>query len=117
MRKPWCFILSGGVAGAINGLFGGGGGAVLVPALHKLGGLNTQKSFATSVAIILPLCALSAGIYLARGVLDWNTALPYLLGGAVGGWAGGKWFRGVHPVWLKRGFGLLLIWGGIRCLL
>ena len=37
------------------------------------------------MAIILPLCALSAVIYFARGQLELLTALPYLLGGLLGG--------------------------------
>ena len=44
-------------------------------------------------------------------------ALPYLIGGTVGGWAGGKWFKGVKMPWLKRSFGLLLIYGGVRSFL
>ena len=38
-------------------------------------------------------------------------------GGTVGGWAGGKWFKGVKMPWLKRAFGLLLIYGGVRSFL
>jgi len=35
----------------------------------------------------------------------------------VGGWAGGKWFKGMKMTWLKRAFGLLLIYGGVRSFL
>ena len=70
-----------------------------------------------SAAVILPLCALSAAVYLLRGGLDLSAALPYLIGGTVGGWAGGRLFKGVRLPWLKRGFEALLIWGGLRCLL
>ena len=69
------------------------------------------------MAVILPLCALSVAIYLFRGGLDFMTALPYLVGGTGGGWAGGKWFKGMKLPWLKRAFGLLLIYGGVRSLL
>ena len=65
----------------------------------------------------MPLCALSVGIYLFRGGLDVMAALPYLIGGTAGGWAGGKWFKGVKILWLKRAFGLLLIYGGVRSFL
>ena len=110
-------LAAGAAAGLTNGLFGGGGGSVLVPLLTRLCGLDQRRAFATSVAVILPLCALSAALYLWRGGLDLGAALPYLLGGALGGWAGGKWFRGVKLPWLKRAFGLLLISGGVRNLL
>ena len=85
--------------------------------LTRVCGLDQRRAFATSVAVILPLCALSAAVYLLRGGLDLSAALPYLIGGTVGGWAGGRLFKGVRLPWLKRGFGALLIWGGLRCLL
>lgn len=117
MGEKLRYAVAGGLAGAANGLFGGGGGSILVPLLTGPCRLEQRRAFATSVAVILPLCALSAGIYLVRGSLDWAMALPYLIGGALGGWIGGKWFRGVKLTWLKRGFGLLLLYGGVRCFL
>ena len=111
------YLLAGAAAGLTNGFFGGGGGSVLVPALTRLCGLEQRRAFATSVAVILPLCALSAAIYLLRGGLEPGAALPYLLGGAAGGWRGGRRFKGVRVSWLRRGFGLLLIYGGVRCVL
>ncbi len=111
------FALAGAAAGLANGFFGGGGGSVLVPLLTRTCGLSQRQAFATSVAVILPLCVLSAGIYLFRGGLDWMAALPYLIGGTLGGWLGGRWFRGMKMAWLKRLFGLLLLYGGVRCFL
>ena len=111
------YLLAGAAAGLTNGFFGGGGGSVLVPVFTRLCGMEQRKAFATSVAVILPLCALSVVIYLFRGGLDLWTALPYLLGGAAGGWAGGKLFQGIRVSWLRKGFGLLLIYGGMRCFL
>ena len=113
----WKFALAGALTGAANGFFGGGGGCILVPLLTKLCGLEGRKAFATSVAVILPLCLLSLSIYLMRGGLAWMTALPYLIGGGLGGFLGGKCFGGVKLPWLRRGFGLVLMIGGARCLL
>lgn len=117
MKKKWRYVLAGGLAGVANGFFGGGGGSILVPALTKLCKLEQKKAFATSIAVILPLCVLSVGIYLLRGSLDVMTALPYLIGGSIGGFVGGKIFKGTKVNWIKRGFGLLLILGGLRCIL
>ena len=111
------FALAGGLSGIANGYFGGGGGSILVPLLTKVCRLDQRKSFATSVAVILPLCALSVCIYLFRGKLQLLTALPYLMGGLLGGWLGGKLFKGVKVDWLRRLFGLLLLYGGVRCFL
>ena len=116
-REKFRWLLAGGLAGLVNGFFGGGGGSVLVPLLTQLCKLDQRRAFATSVAVILPLCVLSAAIYLARGRLDVMAALPYLLGGTLGGWLGGRWFRGMKIAWLKRLFGALLLYGGARCLL
>ena len=116
-REPLKFSISGALAGVANGLFGGGGGSILVPLLTRLCRLDQRTAFATSVAVILPLCVLSAAVYLFRGGLDIMAALPYLIGGAAGGWLGGKWFRGMNMPWLRRLFGLLLLYGGVRCFL
>lgn len=106
--------LSGAAAGLINGFFGGGGGMLLVPLLSRWLKLGDQKAFATSVAVILPLCALSSAIYLFRDSLELSAALPYLLGGAAGGVLGGKLFKNVNMLWLRRGFALLILYAGIR---
>ena len=115
-KRLW-YSLAGGAAGLVNGFFGGGGGMVLVPLLAGKCGLDQRKAFATSVAVIAPLCTLSAGIYWMRGDLDLMAALPYLAGGLVGGFAGGKVFKQVSMVWLRRGFALLILYGGVRALL
>ena len=112
----WKPALAGAAAGIANGFFGGGGGMILVPLLTGLCGLPQRQAFATSVAVILPLCVLSSVIYLLRGGLDWVAALPYLLGGLAGGFLGGKLFRKLRMDWLRRGFALLILYGGVRAL-
>lgn len=116
-RTKVVYWLSGAAAGLVNGFFGGGGGSILVPLLTRCCHLKPQQAFATSLAIILPLCTLSAGLYLFRGDLELQTALPYLIGGGLGGWLGGKYFKHTGIGWMRRGFGILLVYGGIRCFL
>lgn len=106
--------IAGGAAGLINGFFGGGGGMVLVPLLMRSCKLPRQKAFATSIAIILPLCLLSAGIYYFHGNLDLKLALPYLIGGLLGGLLGGRIFKKVPVSWLRRAFALLILYGAWR---
>lgn len=89
---------------------------VLVPLLTTRCGLDQRRAFATSVSIILPLCILSSVIYLLRGGLDLMAALPYLVGGLAGGWVGGKVFQRVNIMWLRKGFALLILYGGYRSL-
>ena len=117
-KKVWFApALAGFLAGIANGFFGGGGGMILVPLLVRRCGLSQRQAFATSVAIILPLCILSSVIYYFRGGPDLTTALPYLAGGFVGGWVGGKVFKKVNMIWLRRLFALLILYGGVKALL
>lgn len=90
---------------------------LLVPLLVRKCGLSQRQAFATSVAVILPLCCLSSLIYLFRGGLNFLTALPYLVGGLIGGFVGGKVFKRVNMVWLRRAFALLILYGGVKALL
>ena len=85
---------------------------VLVPLLMSRCALDRRHAFASSVAIIFPLCALSAIIYYTRGHLDLMGALPYLVGGLIGGlsWvlAGCLWLSANLG---ERAFALLILYG------
>ena len=89
----------------------------MVPVFTRLCGMEQRKAFATSVAVILPLSVVSAVIYWMKGGLDFGTAWPYLLGGAVGGVIAGRLFQKMRMVWLRRAFGLLILYGGVRAVL
>ena len=95
--------VAGGAAGLANGFFGGGGGMLLVPLLTRWCGLDQRQAFATSIAVILPLCALSSAIY-------------WLRGGLLGGFLGGRMFKKLNMAWLRRAFALLILYGGARAL-
>ncbi len=116
-KKRWWCAAAGGAAGLVNGFFGGGGGMLLVPMLTGRCGLAPRRAFATSVAVIAPLCALSAVIYWFRGGLELETALPYLAGGLAGGFIGGRVYRKLSMAWLRRVFALLILYGGVKALL
>lgn len=109
--------LTGAAAGIINGLLGTGGGIAAVPLFTGWAGLDEKKALATTVMTILPLCALSAVIYGLRRGFEWGQAWPYLAGGLVGGIVAGLLYGRMSPMWLRRGFGALLIAGGLRMLL
>ncbi len=117
MKQTTRCAVSGALAGVVNGLFGGGGGMVLVPLLRRWCGLEERKAFATCVAVILPLCLVSAAVYvLRRGVVP-ALAAPYLLGGLIGGFVGGRLFPRVSADWLRYLFAGFLLYGGVRYLL
>ena len=117
MQKATKCRVAGAIAGTVNGLFGGGGGIPLVYLLRAWAGLADKAAFATCVAAILPFCLVSAAVYALRGALPLMEALPYLAGGLIGGWIGGKLFKSVPNVWLKRIFALFLLYGAARYLL
>ena len=82
MKKAYYYIL-GLVSGIINGIFGSGGGMIVVPLLEKAD-IKTKKAHATSIAIILPLSIASAIIYLSYGHLEFFQGLKYIPGGIIG---------------------------------
>lgn len=114
MEKKLIYLLCGGVAGFFSGLLGGGGGALLVPLLLTFGKLSSREALATSVSVIVPLCLCSAVFYGVQGNLEVMLAIPFCVGGAVGGILGGYFFPKANPKKLKVGFAVLLILSGLR---
>ena len=108
--------IAGAIAGAINGLFGAGGGMVLVPLLTALTDIDEEEVFPSSVSIILPICFVSLSIYATAGPIPWADAFPYLLGGLAGGIAAGITGNKIPVKWLHRILGIIILWGGYRYL-
>lgn len=108
--------LAGMLAGLVTGLFGAGGGMVLVPLLTFLTAFPEEEIFPASLSIILPICVVSLVMTALDGSLSWKAAIPYLAGGSLGGIAAGKWGRRIPVIWLHRGLGILILWGGFRYL-
>ena len=118
MKKTHWFRygLSGAAAGLVNGFFGAGGGMVLVPLLIRFAGLEDKKAFSSAIAIILPMCLVTLGVYWTQQIFPFAQSLPYLIGGLLGGLAGGILFRKVTAQVLHKLFGILILWGGLRLL-
>ena len=109
--------IAGAAGGVINGLFGGGGGMVVLPLLAKWRKMEARSAFATCVAVIFPMCCVSAAVYLWQVRPSLSMVVPYLAGGVVGGVLGGMTFDKVPVRILKIIFGLFLLYGGLRYLL
>lgn len=112
-RKQAALILAGLCAGTVNGLLGAGGGMLLVPLLTGFAPLPQQAVFPASVAIIAPICVISL---LFSQPVELMQVLPYLAGSALGGLACGLWGKRIPTLWLHRGLGVLILWGGWRYL-
>ena len=114
MVKLWAIGAAGASAGAVNGLFGAGGGMILVPLLSLLTDLKDDEIFPSSVAIILPI-GLTALLFGSTRI-PLSEALPYLIGSVFGGIAAGIWGKKIPTVWLHRFLGAMILWGGLRYL-
>lgn len=107
---------AGFLAGAVNGLFGAGGGMVLVPLLTMLTDIDDENIFPSSVSVILPICIVSLLISATAYPLPSEQALPYLIGSIAGGILAGLTAKRIPVKWLHRGLGGLILWGGVRYL-
>lgn len=115
-QKIFCAGLAGLCAGAVNGLFGAGGGMVLVPLLSLLCRPREEELFPSCVAIILPICLVSLVLLGSRTGIPWADAAPYLIGSGIGGILAGFFGRRIPVRWLHCALGGLILWGGVRFL-
>jgi len=113
-RKNIIYMLAGTTAGLFNGLFGAGGGLVLVPMLLHGAKLDMEKTLPTSVAIILPICIVSCIQRYSSNSFDLITLWPYMLGGLLGGVAAGLTYKKVSKIWLRRILGLFILYAGVK---
>lgn len=109
-------LCSGAAAGLVCGLFGAGGGMVLVPLLIGFCHLSPRCAFASSLSVILPITIVSLTVYGLEFGLPVRASIPYLLGGAGGGILAGIFYQKIPTEFLRRAMALLILWGGIRIL-
>jgi len=107
-------IITGLITGFVNGLFGAGGGMILVPAMQRFLKIETHKSHASAIAVILPLSLVSAFVYLRGVPADWGAVLWVSLGGTVGGFIGAKWLKKISSGKLHKLFGAVMALAAIR---
>jgi len=106
--------LVGIVSGAANGLFGSGGGTILVPALQKFLDFEVHKAHATSLAVVLPLSLFSLIFYMHGADTPWAIILWISAGGAAGGFVGAKLLNKLKTSWLHKLFGLCMAAAAVR---
>ncbi|HYN77515.1 MAG TPA: sulfite exporter TauE/SafE family protein [Lamprocystis sp. (in: g-proteobacteria)] len=117
------FLLTGVISGLLAGLFGVGGGAIMVPALILLfghlgigGDWAPQLAVGTSLATIVGTGAASALAHHRRGGVRWDLVAGLAPGIVLGAWAGAA-IAGVLPgLWLTRLFAAFLTYVGLRML-
>lgn len=107
--------LIGLVGGVLSGLFGIGGGLVIVPALILLVGMTPKQAAGTSLAaLLLPVGILGALEYWRAGQVDVRMAILVAAGLLVGAFIGARLAVGLPNELLQRAFGVLLLLVGLR---
>lgn len=116
LNKVLPIALIGFCAGAVNSLFGTGGGMILVPLMSRYANLEESEIFPSSVCIILPICIISLICSFPIESTLWALATPYLIASAIGGLLAGFFSKKIPTLWLHRVLGIFVIAGGIRYL-
>lgn len=105
------------LAGGLSGLFGVGGGILIVPALTLIARMDQRLAHGTSLAATAPVSLAGMLGYAANGEVDWVIVVLLLSGSLVGAWIGASWLKGLSTRWLKYGFAAMLVLTALRMLL
>ncbi len=109
------YIFLGLVAGILSGVFGIGGGTILIPALVFLFGLTQHQAQGTTLALMVPPIGLLAAIrYYQAGNVKLNIAAFVCLGFFFGALLGAHYIQNVPDPILKRFFGIFMVIIGAR---
>lgn len=109
-------ISAGLLTGAVNGLFGGGGGMVAVPLLKNMLGFSEKRSHATAILVIAPVCAVSAFVYIFNGYFSAEVVIPAALGSVAGGMVGAFLLDKLPEMLVNLVFVAVMLAAGVRML-
>ena len=100
-------------AGVAAGLFGIGGGILVVPALIFLADFTQAKATGTSLAVLLPPVGILACLeYYRHGNVDIRAAALIALGLVAGAYLGALGAQKAGETWMKVSFGVFVILTG-----
>jgi uncharacterized membrane protein YfcA len=77
-------LLAGTAVGFLTGLFGVGGGFVIVPALTLVLGLSMPEAIGTSLLVIAINSAVALVTRLGSSTIDWGVAIPFTVAAILG---------------------------------
>lgn len=107
-------LLTGILGGVASGMFGIGGGTIMVPILGLLLGFTQHRAQGTSlVALIPPTGVLAVLAYGKMGYVDWRVGLLLIPGVFLGGIAGGKIAKQIPAAMMRRVFAALMFLFGV----
>lgn len=102
-------LLVGAVVGSLAGLFGAGGGFLVVPALVLFGGLDMKKAIGTSLLVIAMQTLAGFATHAASVHLDVTLLVTLTAASSVGAIVGAAFTKRVPAETLRRGFGGLVL--------
>jgi uncharacterized membrane protein YfcA len=108
------------VSGVTSGLFGVGGGIVMVPAMVLFLSppiRDIKQAVGTSLAVIIPTALMGSYKHFTQGNVEWRTALSLAPMAVLGGYAGAWLTTQISADNLKRAFGGFIVLIGLRLLL
>jgi len=109
------YLCIGLAAGVLSGMFGIGGGIVIVPALVLLSNFSTKTALGTSLgALLLPVGLLGAYAYWENGNLDVRASLLIAVGLTLGVAAGARLAQVLPGPLLQRLFAVFLMMLAVR---
>ena len=109
------FVAIGVVAGVLSGLFGVGGGILIVPALIVFAHFHLKLALGTSLgALLLPVGILGVYTYHQNGNLDIRASLLLGLGLFFGAWGGARLAHVIPAVTLQRMFAVFMVIAAAR---
>ena len=107
-------LLIGLVAGILSGIFGIGGGIVIVPALIYLLGFSQHKATGTSLAVLLPPIGIAAVLeYYQHDNVDLSAALIIAAASILGAWLGSLFASRLSGPMLRLAFGVFVVVMGV----
>jgi len=112
---PWLiFVIIGVLGGVSAGLFGIGGGIVIVPALIYWAGFSQHMATGTSLAVLLPPIGLAAVIeYYRHGNIDVKAGIILAVTMFLGSWLGAYFANHLEGEHLRLIFGLFVCGVGV----
>jgi len=96
-------------AGVLSGLFGVGGGIIMVPGMVLLAGIAQQRASATSLAAIVPIAAVAAVIFGQADSLNLPAAAVLMVGSIIGVQVGARLMTRIGEDRLRIGFAIFMI--------
>ena len=102
--------------GAVSGFFGGGGGMLAVPLL-QCSGLDVKRAHASALMVMLPVCMVSACVYIINGYFDFKSLACAVIGVCLGGALGAVLLDKIKGSALSLIFALIMIAAGVKCII